>query len=93
MRRYHLSCAAEGLRSQDIGSLVELHGENLINVSIPSYFSLLLEEVLHPFYIFQVRYSLYNPVNHTCINSPPTPIPEFLPFPPLFSTCRSCVHS
>jgi len=33
------------------------HGENSIEVEIPSYFSLLVEEVLHPFYIFQVHTS------------------------------------
>jgi hypothetical protein len=42
------------MRSQDIPSMLQLHGENLIDVSIPSYISLLMEEVFHPFYIFQV---------------------------------------
>jgi hypothetical protein len=43
------------MRSQDIPNMLQLHGANLINVSVPSYISLLLEEVLHPFYIFQVK--------------------------------------
>jgi len=42
------------MRSHDIPSMLQLHGENLIDVSIPSYISLLVEEVFHPFYIFQV---------------------------------------
>ena len=32
----------------------QLHGPNKISVEVPSYLSLLLEEVLHPFYMFQV---------------------------------------
>ena len=35
--------------------LLQLHGLNSIAVEIPSILSLLVEEVLHPFYIFQVK--------------------------------------
>ena len=35
--------------------LLQLHGLNSIAVEIPSILSLLVEEVLHPFYIFQVN--------------------------------------
>ena len=33
---------------------MQLHGANHIDVEIPTYLSLLIDEVLHPFYIFQM---------------------------------------
>ncbi|XP_023338513.1 probable cation-transporting ATPase 13A3 isoform X5 [Eurytemora carolleeae] len=44
---------SKGLSADISEGLVQLHGENSIEVEIPSYLSLLVEEVLHPFYIFQ----------------------------------------
>jgi len=43
-----------GVPTGKFPSLLHLHGKNSIEVSIPSYISLLVEEVLHPFYIFQL---------------------------------------
>lgn len=44
-----------GIPGSRVATLQQLHGPNLVSIQVPSYFSLLVEEVLHPFYIFQVR--------------------------------------
>ena len=49
-----LSDLAHGLPGARVGVLQQLHGPNLISVEVPSYLSLLIEEVLNPFYFFQV---------------------------------------
>ena len=45
---------SQGVSAGNIESEQQFHGPNLINVEVPSYLSLLVEEVLHPFYIFQI---------------------------------------
>ena len=49
---------SHGVPFGKIESQQQLHGQNLISVDVPGYISLLVEEVLHPFYIFQARYCL-----------------------------------
>ena len=46
---------AQGIPGTKVATLQQLHGPNLVSIEVPSYFSLLVDEVLHPFYIFQVR--------------------------------------
>ncbi|OPJ86263.1 putative cation-transporting ATPase 13A2 [Patagioenas fasciata monilis] len=48
----HLSQA--GLDQQDHNTRTKIYGPNLIEVPVKSYARLLVEEVLNPFYIFQV---------------------------------------
>ena len=55
----NLNYTVKGLSADISEGLVQLHGENSIEVEIPSYLSLLVEEVLHPFYIFQVYFLTY----------------------------------
>ena len=43
-----------GLDQLTARGLAQLHGANTISVPVPSYLSLLVEEVLNPFYIFQL---------------------------------------
>jgi len=43
-----------GVSCETSSHLLELHGENSISVEIPTYLNLLIQEVLHPFYIFQL---------------------------------------
>lgn len=44
----------DGLSETRAENIRQLHGPNSISVPVPSYLALLLEEVLHPFYIFQL---------------------------------------
>lgn len=43
-----------GLHSNEQGCRLAQYGANSIDVPVKSYHVLLIEEVLHPFYIFQV---------------------------------------
>jgi len=43
-----------GIPSHKVSSLQQLFGPNFITIKVPSYFSLLIDEVLHPFYMFQL---------------------------------------
>eukprot|EP00092_Neocalanus_flemingeri_P007619 GFUD01008222.1.p1 GENE.GFUD01008222.1~~GFUD01008222.1.p1 ORF type:complete len:1156 (+),score=221.75 GFUD01008222.1:90-3557(+) len=43
-----------GIPVRNVSSQQQLYGPNFITINVPSYFSLLVEEVLHPFYIFQL---------------------------------------
>ena len=45
---------SHGVQSAKVPTLQQLHGPNKISVRVPSYLTLLVEEVLHPFYMFQV---------------------------------------
>jgi len=44
----------QGIPYLNVSSQQQLYGPNFISIKVPSYFSLLVEEVLHPFYIFQL---------------------------------------
>ncbi|XP_039611384.1 cation-transporting ATPase 13A2 isoform X1 [Polypterus senegalus] len=44
----------KGLSLQDQASKRKIYGQNLIDVPVKSYFSLLIDEVLNPFYLFQI---------------------------------------
>ena len=44
----------DGVPASRVEARRQLYGPNTVTVEVPSYLSLLLEEVLHPFYIFQV---------------------------------------
>ena len=46
-----------GLHSNEQGCRLAQYGANSIDVPVKSYHVLLIEEILHPFYIFQVRSS------------------------------------
>lgn len=43
-----------GIPFAKVGSKQQLFGPNFITIKVPSYLSLLIDEVLHPFYIFQI---------------------------------------
>lgn len=43
-----------GIPYPNVSSQQQLYGPNFITIEVPSYFSLLVEEVLHPFYMFQL---------------------------------------
>lgn len=43
-----------GIPYPKVNSQQQLYGPNFITIKVPSYFSLLVEEVLHPFYMFQL---------------------------------------
>jgi len=43
-----------GIAFPIVSSQQQLYGPNFITIKVPSYFSLLVEEVLHPFYMFQI---------------------------------------
>ena len=45
---------SHGVPSSQVPIRQQLHGSNIISVKVPSYLSLLIDEVLHPFYIFQL---------------------------------------
>jgi len=45
---------SEGLKIEESEMRQQLHAQNKIDVEIPSYLNLLIQEVLHPFYIFQI---------------------------------------
>ena len=49
-----------GLHSNEQGCRLAQYGANSIDVPVKSYHVLLIEEVLHPFYIFQVCSSSHN---------------------------------
>ena len=44
----------EGIPSTKVSARQQLYGPNTVTVEVPSYLTLLLEEVLHPFYMFQL---------------------------------------
>ena len=44
----------EGIPLNKVSARQQLYGPNTVTVEVPSYFTLLLEEVLHPFYMFQL---------------------------------------
>jgi cation-transporting P-type ATPase 13A2 len=43
-----------GLRQEERDALVALFGENFINIEVKPYINLFFEEVINPFYIFQI---------------------------------------
>merc|ERR1740124_1441076 len=43
-----------GIPYPKVNSQQQLFGPNFITIKVPSYFSLLIDEVLHPFYMFQL---------------------------------------
>ncbi|XP_071948305.1 polyamine-transporting ATPase 13A3-like [Antedon mediterranea] len=45
---------AQGLSTSDISSRQKMYGENIIDVPVKPYLTLLVQEVLNPFYVFQV---------------------------------------
>ena len=56
-----------GIPGPKVATMQQLHGPNLVSIKVPSYFSLLIDEVLHPFYIFQVRLSCLHLVIMLCL--------------------------
>ena len=45
---------SKGLTSQERIDKRNLHGENSIEIEVKSYLKLFIEEVLNPFYVFQI---------------------------------------
>ncbi len=53
---------SNGLSVQEHSSRLLRYGSNDIDVPIKPYYALFIEEVLHPFYIFQVMLVYNNPL-------------------------------
>ena len=50
----HSHCHVEGLSTQDVQDRMRIVGPNVMEVPPPSFFNILLAEIAHPFYIYQV---------------------------------------